>query len=79
MVMVYQKILFDGLVLKWVLHLIQIGQQEQLLMVVIQIVQYFVQLNVIQQFKIKIDGFMYEEISKLLENYLFFFGYYRPM
>ncbi len=64
MAMAYRKILSDGLVLRWELHLIRIGQQESQMMVVIPTVQYSVQLNVIQLFKSVIDGFTYESVDE---------------
>jgi hypothetical protein len=60
MVMVYHQILLDGLLPKRVSHRIQIGQQVLMMVVVIQIVQCFALLNVIQLFKIMIDGFGYD-------------------
>jgi hypothetical protein len=59
MVMVYQRILRDGLVQKRVLHLIQIGQQVMVMVVVIQTVQYLILQNATQLFRIEIDGFGY--------------------
>jgi len=54
--LIYRRIPFDGLAMKGVMHLIQIGQLEQM-PVVILIVQLFVQLSVIQLCKVLIGGF----------------------